>query len=126
MLSNRISWCFDLRGPSISLDTACSSSLVALHIACQGLRAGEMESAIVGGLSLVLAPDMQMALASMHILSPDYTSYSFDHRANGYARGEGAAMVMIKPIASAIRDGNVIRAVIRGTGVNQDGKTLGK
>ncbi|KAL1634456.1 Type I Iterative PKS [Diplodia intermedia] len=125
LISNRISWFFDLKGPSLSLDTACSSSLVALHLACQSLRSGEVPTALVGGTNLILMPEMQIAMTSLHFLSPDSKSQSFDHKANGYARGEGAAVVVLKPLADAIRDGNTIRAVIRGTGVNQDGKTPG-
>ncbi|CAG8327922.1 unnamed protein product [Penicillium salamii] len=125
MISNRISWFFDLKGPSMSLDTACSSSLVALHLACQSIRTGETKCAMVGGTNLILMPEMQTAMTSLHFLSPDSKSQSFDHKANGYARGEGAAVVVIKPLADAIKDGNTIRAVIRGTGVNQDGKTPG-
>ncbi|KAJ5788006.1 hypothetical protein N7457_002996 [Penicillium paradoxum] len=125
MISNRISWFFDLKGPSLSLDTACSSSLVALHLACQSIRTGESKCAMVGGTNLILMPEMQTAMTSLHFLSPDSKSQSFDHKANGYSRGEGAAVVVIKPLADAIKDGNTIRAVIRATGVNQDGKTPG-
>ncbi|KAJ4859547.1 KR domain-containing protein [Trichoderma breve] len=125
LISNRVSWFLDIKGPSLSLDTACSSSLVALHLACQSIRAGESTSAIVGGTNIILMPEMQNAMTSLHFLSPDSKSMSFDHKANGYARGEGAAVVILKPLADALRDGNVIRAVIRGTGVNQDGRTPG-
>ncbi|KAG9239333.1 hypothetical protein BJ875DRAFT_491623 [Amylocarpus encephaloides] len=125
LISNRISWFFDLKGPSFSLDTACSSSLVALHLACQSLRTGECESAIVGGTNLILMPEMQISMTSLHFLSPDCKSQAFDHKANGYARGEGAAVVILKPLALALRDDNVIRGVIRGTAINQDGKTPG-
>ncbi|GLA55110.1 type I Iterative Polyketide synthase (PKS) [Aspergillus niger] len=125
LISNRISWFFDLKGPSLSLDTACSSSLVALHLACQSLRSGESKTALVGGTNLLLMPEMQIAMTSLHFLSPDSKSQAFDHKANGYSRGEGAAVITLKPLADALRDNNVIRAVIRGTGVNQDGKTPG-
>ncbi|KAL6796632.1 putative polyketide synthase [Trichoderma sp. SZMC 28012] len=125
MISNRLSWFFDLKGPSLSLDTACSSSLVALHLACQSIRSGETRSAMVGGTNLILMPEMQIAMTSLHFLSPDSKSQSFDHKANGYARGEGATVVVIKALEDALRDGDTIRAVIRGTGVNQDGKTPG-
>jgi acyl transferase domain-containing protein len=74
----------------------------------------------------MLTPEMQMAMSSLHFLSPDSKSQAFDHKANGYARGEGTALIVVKPLSDAIRDGNVIRAVIRGTCVNQDGKTPGK
>ncbi|GFF43418.1 lovastatin nonaketide synthase [Aspergillus udagawae] len=125
LISNRISWFFDLKGPSLSLDTACSSSLVALHLACQSLRSGESKTALVGGTNLLLMPEMQIAMTSLHFLSPDSKCQAFDHKANGYSRGEGAAVITLKPLADALRDNNVIRAVIRGTGVNQDGKTPG-
>ncbi|KAI3400337.1 hypothetical protein diail_3354 [Diaporthe ilicicola] len=125
LISNRVSWYFDFRGPSLSLDTACSSSLVALHLACQSLRTRETETALVGGTNLILMPEMQLGMTALHFLSPDNHSQTFDHKANGYARGEGAAVVVLKPLHAAMRDGNVIRGVIRGTGVNQDGHTPG-
>ncbi|PFH62206.1 hypothetical protein XA68_14613 [Ophiocordyceps unilateralis] len=80
----------------------------------------------VGGTNAILMPELQTAMASLHFLSPDCKSMAFDHKANGYARGEGAAVVILKPLSDALREGNVIRAVIRGSGVNQDGKTPGK
>ncbi|GKZ27179.1 type I Iterative Polyketide synthase (PKS) [Aspergillus brasiliensis] len=125
IMSNRISWYFDLKGPSISLDTACSSSLVALHLGCQSLRTGESEMSVVGGTNLILLPDIMSAMTSLHFLSPDGKCQSFDHKANGYSRGEGAAIVILKPLHLALRDNDVIRAVIRGTAVNQDGNTPG-
>ncbi|PYH67688.1 type I polyketide synthase [Aspergillus vadensis CBS 113365] len=115
IMSNRISWYFDLKGPSVSLDTACSSSLVALHLGCQSLRTGESEMSVVGGTNLILLPD----------IIPDGKCQSFDHKANGYSRGEGAAVVILKPLHLALRDNDVVRAVIRGTAVNQDGNTPG-
>ncbi|KAL8808019.1 MAG: hypothetical protein Q9182_000297 [Xanthomendoza sp. 2 TL-2023] len=127
MLSNRLSWFYDLRGPSVSLDTACSSSLVALHLACQNIKASSAESrqAIVGGVNLIIMPDQMTTMTPLHFLSPDSQCYSFDERASGYARGEGAGIVVLKHVDDAIRDGDCIRAVIRGTGVNSDGKTPG-
>ncbi|KAL4811864.1 hypothetical protein BDW67DRAFT_189235 [Aspergillus spinulosporus] len=125
MLANRISWFYDLRGPSFALDTACSSSLYALHLACQSLQAGETEQALVTGVNLILAPNFISQLSSMHMLSPDGKSHSFDSRANGYARGEALAAVVVKPLYQALADGDTIRAVIRGSGANQDGKTVG-
>ncbi|EKG10393.1 Beta-ketoacyl synthase [Macrophomina phaseolina MS6] len=125
MLSNRISWFFDLRGPSFSLDTACSSSLYALHLACQSLRLGETTQALVTGTNMILAPNFISQLSSMHMLSPDGISHSFDARANGYARGEAVAGIVVKTLRKALEDGDTIRAVIRGTGANQDGKTPG-
>ncbi|KAL8719832.1 MAG: hypothetical protein Q9225_003210 [Loekoesia sp. 1 TL-2023] len=127
MMSNRLSWFYDLHGPSVSLDTACSSSLVALHLACQTIKASTSDSrqAIVGGVNLMLTPDQMTTMSPLHFLSPDSQCYSFDDRANGYTRGEGIGIMVLKHIDDAIRDGDCIRAVIRGTGVNSDGKTPG-
>ncbi|KAM7191829.1 Compactin diketide synthase mokB [Rhypophila sp. PSN 637] len=125
MLSARLSWFFDLKGPCFVLDTACSSTLVALHLACQSIRTGESTSAIVGGANFMFMPELSSALSNLHFLSPDGRCKSFDASANGYGRGEGAVVVILKPLETALRDGNVIRAVIRGTGVNQDGRTPG-
>jgi acyl transferase domain-containing protein len=124
-LSARISWLWDLRGPSFTLDTACSSSLVALHLACQSLRTGESDIAIVGGTSLLLNPEMFMYLSNQAFLAPDGKCKSFDESANGYGRGEGFGCVVLKRIDDAILAGDPIRAVIRGTGSNQDGHTKG-
>ncbi|KAL8730919.1 MAG: hypothetical protein Q9181_004491 [Wetmoreana brouardii] len=127
MMSNRLSWFYDLHGPSVTLDTACSSSLVALHLACQTIKASTSESrqAIVGGTNLMLIPDQMTSMSPLHFLSPDSQCYSFDDRANGYTRGEGVGIMVLKHIDDAIRDGDCIRAVIRGTGVNSDGRTPG-
>ncbi|KAF2177009.1 putative polyketide synthase [Zopfia rhizophila CBS 207.26] len=125
ILSNRLSWFYDLRGPSISIDTACSSSLVALHLGCQSLRTGESKMSIVGGTNLILMSNIMSAMSNLHFLSPDSKSHSFDHRANGYARGEGVSFVVLKPLELALRDNDMIRAVIRNTSVNQDGNTPG-
>lgn len=125
ILSNRINFCFNLKGPSMTIDTACSSSLVAIHLACQSLRTGESKAAIVGATNAILNPEMHVGMTNMHFLSPDSICYTFDERANGYARGEGMAALILKPLHDAIRDGDTIRAVIRGTAVNQDGKTAG-
>ncbi|KAL9103462.1 MAG: hypothetical protein Q9163_001490 [Psora crenata] len=127
MMSNRLSWFFDLHGPSVSLDTACSSSLVALNLACQAIRGSTSNSrqAIVGGVNLILSPDQMTTMNPLHFLSPDSQCYSFDDRANGYTRGEGIGIIVLKHIDDAIRDEDCIRAVIRGTGINSDGKTPG-
>lgn len=125
LISNRLSWFYDLRGPSMTLDSACSSSLVGLHLACQSLRSGESKMAICGGSNLLLSPDLTMWMSNLNFLSPDGLSKSFDASANGYSRGEGFATLILKPLHDAIQDGNTIRAVIRGTGVNQDGRTPG-
>jgi acyl transferase domain-containing protein/acyl carrier protein len=125
MVANRISYCFDLRGPSFTLDTACSSSLVATHQACHAIWRGECSAALVGGANVMICPEYPILMAKGHFLSPDGRSKSFDSRADGYARGEGAGIVYIKPLSNAQRDGNPIYALIRGTGVNQDGRTDG-
>ncbi|PVH97124.1 putative polyketide synthase [Periconia macrospinosa] len=124
-LSARISWLWDLQGPCFTLDTACSSSLVAIHLACQSLRTGESDIAIVGGTSLLLNPEMFMYLSNQSFLAPDGKCKSFDESANGYGRGEGFGCVVLKRVDDAISAGDPIRAVIRGTGSNQDGHTKG-
>ncbi|KAH8698372.1 putative polyketide synthase [Talaromyces proteolyticus] len=123
--SNRISWFFDFKGPSFTLNTACSSSLVATHLACQSLSLGESSTAIIGGTSLLLNPDLFLYLSNQNFLSPDGKSKAFDASGDGYGRGEGVAVIMLKRVADAIADGDPIRAVIRGTSSNQDGRTKG-
>lgn len=124
MLSNRISHFYDLRGPSVTVDTACSSGLYALHLACQSLLQGESGMSLVCGANTYMTPEcMSIPLSNAGFLGPDGRSFSFDHRANGYGRGEGFGFVLVKPLTHAIRDGDVIRAVVRATGVNQDGRT---
>ncbi|CAG7949237.1 unnamed protein product [Penicillium olsonii] len=125
LLSNRISWFFNLKGPSLTIDTACSSSLTALHVASQSIRNGESDSALVGGLGLQLLPNFGVFMSSMSFLSPDNQCHSFDSSANGYARAEGGGFVVLKRLDKALEDRDTIRAVIRGTGTNQDGRTLG-
>lgn len=125
ILSNRVSYFFDLRGPSMTIDTACSSSLVAVHQAVQSLRSGETQAAIVGGATLLLDPSMYVAESKLHMLSPDSRSRMWDVGANGYARGEGFSAVILKPLSHAIRDGDHIESIIRETGVNSDGRTKG-
>ncbi|KAK2600653.1 hypothetical protein N8I77_010173 [Diaporthe amygdali] len=125
MLSNRVSWFFDFRGPSITVDTACSSSLVAAHEACMSLKLREIDMAVVGGCNLMLSPEMTLKLDAAGVLGPDGKSYSFDHRGNGYARGEGFGTLVLKRVSDAVRDGDVIRAVIRNSSTNQDGKSPG-
>ncbi|KAI2602808.1 ketoacyl-synt-domain-containing protein [Hypoxylon sp. NC1633] len=125
MLANRISWFFNLKGPSMNLDTACSSSMTCLHLACEDLRAGVTEMGLVGGCNLVYHPDYMKIMSNMGFLSADSRSWSLDERANGYARGEGFGMLVIKRLPDAIRDGDTIRAIIRATALNQDGRTPG-
>lgn len=125
ILANRISWFFNLRGPSLSLDTACSSALYSLHLACQSIQTGECDQALVTGTNLILHPNLMAQFTAMHMISPDGISHTFDEAANGYGRGEGVAAMIVKPLKDAIRDGDVVRAVIRATAVNFDGKTTG-
>ncbi|KAI1425159.1 putative polyketide synthase [Xylaria sp. FL1777] len=125
MLANRLSWFFDLRGPSIGLDSACSSSAMAIDMACQALKTGSCNMSMVAGCNLTFSPETYTWLSNLHFLSPDSRCYSFDHRANGYARGEGIAVLILKRVSDAIRDGNTIRAVIRSTLSNEDGRTPG-
>lgn len=123
LLANRVSWYFDLTGPSVHVDTACSGSLVALDMACQSLYSGDASMALALGANLILGPEGSIMLHNGKYLSADSVSYGFDHRANGYARGEGIVGLVIKPLSDAVRDGDMIRAVIRATASNQDGRT---
>ncbi|WAM23066.1 type I polyketide synthase [Myxococcus sp. NMCA1] len=121
VLSNRLSYMFDFQGPSISLDTACSSSMVAVHLACQDLRNGTTSLALAGGVNVMFRPEIFVAMSKGKFLSADGYSKSFDTRADGYGRGEGAGIVVLKRLSDAVRDQDRVYAVIRGTGVNQDG-----
>ncbi|KAL4798426.1 hypothetical protein BDV19DRAFT_386313 [Aspergillus venezuelensis] len=123
MVANRVSHFYDLRGPSVMVDTGCSTSLTLLHLACQSLRMGECEQALVGGSALLINPEMFIAGTKLGIFSPQGKSFAFDHRADGYGRGDGIASIVLKPLSDALRDGDAIRAIIRNTAVNQDGKT---
>jgi acyl transferase domain-containing protein/NADPH:quinone reductase-like Zn-dependent oxidoreductase/short-subunit dehydrogenase/acyl carrier protein len=123
--ANRISYFFNLVGPSLSVDTACSSSLVATHLGCRSIWNGESELAFVGGVNLTLRPELTIGFSKASMLSPDGRCKSFDARANGYVRGEGAGIIILKPLARALADGDRVYAVIRATAVNQDGRTAG-
>ncbi|KAH8900188.1 ketoacyl-synt-domain-containing protein [Thozetella sp. PMI_491] len=125
MQSNRLSHFFDLRGPSFTVDTACSSSLTSLHVACQSLRVGESKAAIVGGCHLNLLPELFISYSTSRLLSDSGRSIAFDERGTGFGRGEGCGILILKPLAQALQDQDPIRAVIHGTGINQDGKTPG-
>ncbi|HWG98463.1 MAG TPA: amino acid adenylation domain-containing protein [Pilimelia sp.] len=125
MVSNRISHCFDFRGPSVSIDTACSSSLVAVHLARQSLLRRETSLALAGGTLLHLAPQYTIAETKGGFLSAEGRSRTFDASANGYVRAEGVGVVALKRLSDALRDGDPIHAVIVGSGVNQDGRTTG-
>ncbi|WP_167359196.1 type I polyketide synthase, partial [Streptomyces bungoensis] len=121
LIANRISYLLGLRGPSLTLDSAQSSSLVAVHLACESLRSGDSELAIAGGINLQLAPRGSLLPHRFGALSPDGRCYTFDARANGYVRGEGGGLVVLKPLDRALADGDPVRAVIRGSAVNNDG-----
>jgi acyl transferase domain-containing protein/nucleoside-diphosphate-sugar epimerase/acyl carrier protein len=123
--ANRISYQLDLRGPSLAVDTACSSSLVAVHLACRSLATGESTLALAGGVNLLLTPEPTIEMSKAGLMAPDGRCKTFDARADGYVRGEGAGMVVLKPLALALADGDLVHAVIRGTAVNQDGRTNG-
>ncbi len=125
MLSNRISYVFDFRGPSMSIDTACSSSLVSLHEACQSLKNNECDMAVAGGMELIYTPEYYIAESKGGFLSVDGRCKTFDAQANGYVRGEGGGILILKKLDAAIKDKNNIYAVIRESMVNQDGKTVG-
>jgi len=125
ILANRISYIFDLHGPSLAVDTACSSSLVALHHACEAIRRKRVPCAIVGGVNLLLAPYPFIGFSRAAMLSQRGRCFAFDERADGYVRGEGGGVVILKPLEDALANRDPIRAVIRGTGVNSDGRTIG-
>jgi acyl transferase domain-containing protein len=125
LLSNRVSWFYDLKGPSMTLDTACSSSMVAIHLACRGLQTGESKTAIVSGVTQISFPTDVVGMSNHGFLGQKGKCHTFDHRADGYARGEGVGSIIVKKLVDAVRDGDTIRGVIRATGVNQDGRTPG-
>ena len=121
VLANRLSYLLDLRGPSLSIDTACSSSLVALHLACQSLRLGECDIAVTGGVSLIIAPELLVAMSKVGFMAPDGRCKAFDAAADGFGRGEGCSVVVLKRLSDAIVTRDRVLAVIRGSAVNQDG-----
>lgn len=125
ILSNRISYIFDLKGPSETIDTACSSSLVALHNAARGLLARDCDTAVVAGVNLIFDAASFINESKLHMLSPDGRSRMWNKDANGYARGEGVAALFLKPLSKALRDGDYIEGVIRASGVNSDGQSSG-
>ncbi|XHG07953.1 hypothetical protein AWENTII_011083 [Aspergillus wentii] len=125
LMSNRVSYAFDLRGPSVSIDTACSSTVVALNEACKDIHLGNTTQALVGGANLLIDPDKSSVISAMQFLSTHGRCHSFDSRGTGYGRGEGVAAVILKPLNAALRDGDTIRSVIRGCAITSDGRTPG-
>ncbi len=123
--ANRISFFWDLRGPSLAIDTACSSSLAAVHLACRSIWSGESDMAIAGGVNLMISPLVTMSFSKAGMMAPDGRCKTFDARANGYVRGEGAGVVILKSLSRARRDGDRVYAVVMGSAVTQDGRTNG-
>ena len=121
--SGRISYLFDLKGPSLSVDTACSSALVAVNLACNSIWDGQCDTALAGGVNALITPDSTIGFSKASMLSPDGKCYAFDERANGYVRGEGAGIIVLKPLDQALEDKDPIYSVIRASVVNQDGRT---
>ncbi len=124
-IANRVSHLLDLRGPSVALDAACAASLVAVHQACQMLRAGETSLALAGGVSALIGPGLTRVLDEAGATAPDGRCKTFDASADGYGRGEGAAVVVLKRLADAVRDGDRVLALVRGGAIAQDGRTVG-
>ncbi len=125
IIANRLAHVFDLRGAAQTIDTACSSSLVALHLACEELRSGRLSAALVGGVNMLLAPFPFIGFSRASMLSPTGRCHAFSGDADGYVRAEGAGVVLVKRLEDALADGDTIRAVIRGTGTNSAGRTVG-
>ncbi len=125
IIANRLSYFLDLRGPSVAVDTACSSSLVAIHMACQSLRTGESELAIAAGVNLLMSPSIFRGFDEAGALSTTGRCHAFDASADGFVRGEGCGVVVLKRLSDAVRDGDRVLAVVRGSAVNQDGRSNG-
>src|SRR5687768_13473375 len=123
--ANRISYCLNLRGPSVAMDTACSSALTAVHAACEHIRTGRGDTALAGGVTVMITPGGFIGFSQAGMLSPEGRCAAFDASANGFVRGEGAGMVLLKRLSQAIADGDPIHGVICGTALNQDGHTNG-
>ena len=125
ILANRLSYIYDLHGPSFTVDTACSSSLVALDQACKAIREKRIPMALVGGVSLLLSPYPFIGFCRASMLSPSDRCFAFDARANGYVRAEGGGLIILKPLSEALAGGDNVRGVILGSGINSDGRTTG-
>jgi len=121
--SGRLSYLLGLTGPCFSVNTACSSSLVTVHLACQSLRRGECDLALVGGVTRILSPEHNICLSKARMLSPDGRCKTFDATANGFVRGEGCGVIVLKRLRDAQADKDNVLAVIRGCAINQDGRT---
>ncbi|KAM9712644.1 phthioceranic/hydroxyphthioceranic acid synthase-like [Menidia menidia] len=122
--ANRVSYIFNFTGPSLSIDSACSSSLVALHLACQSIKQGDCDMAVTGGVSCIFEPRVFVALSKAKMISPEGTSKPFSSRADGYGRGEGCGVVLLKPLKKALEDNDYIWGIIHKTAVNQDGHSV--
>nr|XP_043875299.1 hybrid PKS-NRPS synthetase pyvA-like [Solea senegalensis] len=122
--ANRVSYTFNFTGPSLTIDSACSSSLVALHLACQAIKQGDCDMAVCGGVTCIFEPRVFVALSKAKMISPDGTSKAFSNRADGYGRGEGCGIVLLKPLKKAIQDHDHIWGIISKTAVNQDGHSV--
>jgi len=123
--ANRVSYCLNLRGPSVAMDTACSSALTAVHMACEHIRAGRGDTALAGGVTVIITPGGFIGFSQASMLSPEGQCKAFDAAANGFVRGEGAGMLLLKRLSQALADGDPIQGVIIGTALNQDGHTNG-
>ncbi len=123
--ANRVSYILDLRGPSMAIDTACSSGMMGLHLAMQALRNRDCDAALAGGVNAILTPETTIAFSKAQMLSSDGHCRPFDSAANGYVRGEGCGMIVLKRLTDAQRDGDNVLAVVRASATNQDGRTSG-
>src|SRR5262249_17723064 len=123
--AGRLSYALGLKGPTLAVDTACSSSLVAIHLACQSLRCHESDVALAGGVNALLSPETSAEFSKLGVLAPDGRCKAFDASADGYVRGEGCGVVVLKRLASALQSGDRIIAVIRGSALNHDGRSGG-
>nr|WP_237089080.1 non-ribosomal peptide synthetase/type I polyketide synthase [Paenibacillus larvae] len=123
--AGRLSYSLGVQGPSVAVDTACSSSLMAVHLACQSIRNGECTMALAGGVNLTLSPEVNIGLSKAKMLSPTGRCHTFDSKADGYVRGEGCAVIVLKRFSDALAAKDPILAVIRGSAANQDGHTNG-
>jgi microcystin synthetase protein McyG len=123
--AGRLAYCLGLQGPAIAVDTSCSASLAALHIACKSLRSGEISLALCGGVNIICVPETNIALSKAHMLAPDGRCKTFDERADGYARGEGCGIVVLRRLSDALANEERILGVIQGTASNQDGRSGG-